>query len=114
MARLSPTGACCQAILSCFSSTGQPEAQRRAGPVRESKLPRRADPAARLQAPPRLQAQDSATSTWSLPPGGILADYTQFARLAVGTEIVSHPTSNGSACASVSLKPAPLWPGNRT
>jgi hypothetical protein len=50
------------------------------------------------------------TSNLDLEPalGGILADYTQFARLAVGTNIVSRPTSNGSAWANVSLKPAPL------
>src|SRR5690349_11513133 len=81
--------------------------------MRRDEHVQRADPAARQRAPPRRRIR---TSNLDLEPalGGILADYTQFARLAVGTNIVSHPTSNGSACANVSLKPAPLWPGNRT
>ena len=107
MARLAATGACCQAILSCFSSTGQPERSDEQVQFASQGCPgERIQPLANRH---RLVCK-IRTSNLDLEPasGGILADYTQFARLAAGTNIVSHPTSNGSACASVSLKPAPL------
>jgi hypothetical protein len=88
MARLSATGACCHAILSCFSSTVN--LKRRDEQVQFAS---QGCPGERIQSLAnrhRLVCRIT-TSNLDLEPalGGILADYTQFARLAVGSNIVS-------------------------
>ena len=83
MARPSPTGACCQAILSCFSSTVNLKRRDEQVQFASQSCPgERIQPLANRH---RLVYKIRASNLDLEPaPGGILADHTQFAMLAVG------------------------------